>query len=324
MKSIYLVDQQIEAIEQYLSTEYQYEPKDCKIEKLKSIIECYQLASEICRQECQKLKEMVRKRQVPKNLDELDSVLKAIAFIDGNETDLYIREMSMEVYCDSKFFEDNTIDPVCAILRKYNFSPSDEVELKDEILSRYHIFKEPQKLSIKGKVVIKINGIESDLSGFTDGIEFTVSELSKIDEIELLVPNFMTVENRTSYLRYKDENTVTFYLGGYANRDQREFIKQIYQDNPNANYLHFGDIDAGGLWIHHHLCEITGINFKLFCMSEKELKDPTYKTCLHILSENDVVRLQALKEMPEYQDIVDYMLRKNVKLEQEIVSLRLS
>ena len=41
--------------------------------------------------------------------------------------------------------------------------------------------------------------------------------------------------------------------------------------NRNASYLHFGDIDAGGFWIHHNLCEITGVNFELFSMSADEL-----------------------------------------------------
>ena len=58
-------------------------------------------------------------------------------------------------------------------------------------------------------------------------------------------------------------------------------------------------------------------------MSEKELKDPVYKKCLRKLSENDITRMQELKDIPDYKDVVDYMLKNKVKLEQEIVSLRL-
>lgn len=323
LKSIYLVDHYIEEIEHYLLIHYQYESKDSKIQKVKALIEHYQYASEICQMECEELNEMLIKRQIPKNLDELDNILKAVAFIDTNENNLYVREMSMEVYGDSKFFEENTMESVCTILRKYNNNQADETELKDEVLFQYHIFKEPQKLSIKGRVIIRINGITADITGFADGIEFSASELEKIDEIKILASNFMTIENRTSYLRYKDDNTVTFYLGGYTNRDQRDFLRLVHIDNPDKNYWHFGDIDAGGLWIHNHLCKITGINFGLFYMSEKELADPVYKKCLHKLSENDITRLQELKDMPVYKDVVDYMLRNRVKLEQEIVSLRL-
>lgn len=154
-------------------------------------------------------------------------------------------------------------------------------------------------------------------------MNFQLQNWKKIDEIKILASNFITIENRTSYLRYKNDNTVTFYLGGYANRDQRDFLKHVYKDNLDKNYLHFGDIDAGGLWIHNHLCKITGINFGLFCMSEKELADPVYKKCLRKLSENDITRMQELKDIPDYKDVVDYMLKNKVKLEQEIVSLRL-
>ena len=323
LKSIYLVDRYIEEIEHYLMIHYQYESKDSKIQKVKALIESYQHASKICQMECEELNEMFIKRQIPNNLDELDNILKAVAFIDNNEKNLYVREMSMEVYGDSKFFEENTMESVCTILRKYNHNQADEIELKEEILSQYHIFKEPQKLSIKGRAIIRIDGRDADITGFADGIEFSASELEKIDEIKILASNFITIENRTSYLRYKNDNTVTFYLGGYANRDQRDFLKHVYKDNLDKNYLHFGDIDAGGLWIHNHLCKITGINFGLFCMSEKELADPVYKKCLRKLSENDITRMQELKDIPDYKDVVDYMLKNKVKLEQEIVSLRL-
>jgi len=53
------------------------------------------------------------------------------------------------------------------------------------------------------------------------------------------------------------------------------------------------------------------------------LADPVYKKCLRKLSENDITRMQELKDIPDYKDVVDYMLKNKVKLEQEIVSLRL-
>ena len=213
---------------------------------------------------------------------------------------MYIREVSMLVYGDSKYFENNTLESLCALLQKYNTVPisgqtfSDgEYIFSDEILKKYYVYKEPQKISIRGKALIRMCGKDIDISGFDEGIEFTVSELSKIECVQLLVPIFMTIENRTSYLRYKKENTVTFYLGGYANRDQRDFIKKIYEDNPGVTYLHFGDIDAGGFWIHHHLCQVTGVPFGMFHMSFQEPKNSEYRKCLHPLTEGDITRMQS-------------------------------
>ena len=214
-----------------------------------------------------------------------------------------------------------TLKPVSTLLREYSDRSFKDNELIDEILVDYHIYKEPQKLCIKGNVVIIIAGKRVDISGFTEGIEIIASELPHIQAIEIYASKFLTVENRTSYLRYKDNDTVVLYLGGYANRYQREFIKLIYDTNQDIKYMHFGDIDAGGFWIHHNLCEITGIDFSLFCMSTNELKNKAYESCLHRLTDNDVIRLKELNNITTYADTIAYMLEHNVKLEQEIVSL---
>lgn len=323
IQCIFLVDECIQEAEQYLAERCGYVSKDMQIEKLRNLVGKYKNASHICEKECARLLESIAERKVPKNIDELDDVLKAIAFIENNQEELYMREMSMKVYGDSKYFENVTLQPVCSILRKYSNQDFRGGELLDEILLLYHIAREPQKLCIKGKVIINISGKEVDIRGFSEGIEFQASDLINIQSIKLMVPNFMTIENRASYLRYGRDDVVVFYLGGYANRYQRDFIKRVYASNTDACYLHFGDIDAGGFWIHHNLCEVTGVNFELFSMSAHELENREFASCLHELSGNDRVRLQELKKSDAYEEVVQYMLRNNVKLEQEIVSLAL-
>lgn len=58
-------------------------------------------------------------------------------------------------------------------------------------------------------------------------------------------------------------------------------------------------------------------------MSKDELSQKQYESCFHRLTENDIARLQELKEMREYEDTIQYMLQHNVKMEQEIISLEL-
>ncbi len=76
------------------------------------------------KKECARLLESITERKVPKNIDELDDVLKAIAFIENNQEELYMREMSMKVYGDSKHFENISLQPVCSMLRKYSKAES--------------------------------------------------------------------------------------------------------------------------------------------------------------------------------------------------------
>lgn len=40
------------------------------------------------------------------------------------------------------------------------------------------------------------------------------------------------------------------YLGGYHNTVRRRLLKSIYDIFPEAEYRHFGDIDAGGFEIY--------------------------------------------------------------------------
>lgn len=321
LHTIYLVDERISEIEEYLGTKYGYVSKDAQLLKLKGIVNLYRDASNICSKECEVLQEKIDKRQLPSNIEEIDDIFKMIAFIEHNKEIIYIREASMQVYGDSKYFENNTVQNVCSLLRKYSNKEVVQEELYDEILQDYHIYKEPQKLCIKGKAIITISGKTVDISGFVDGIEFCASEIEKIESVKLMTNAFMTIENRTSYLRFNKDDFVTFYLGGYSNRYQRDFIKLIYKNNYDKSYYHFGDIDAGGFWIHSNLCNVTGVPFNLFSMSIKELENPEYKECLHKLKENDVTRLEELRNNPKYTEVVDYMLKNNVKLEQEIVSL---
>ena len=128
------------------------------------------------------------------------------------------------------------------------------------------------------------------------------------------------MENYTSWLRCDSSKTALFYLGGYATRYQRDFLKKIFSDNPTLVYRHFGDIDAGGLYIHEHLCRVTGIPFQMYRMSRAELEDVRFQSCLHPLTEQDRVRLKSLEKQEMYRELAEYMLERGVKLEQEIVS----
>lgn len=191
----------------------------------------------------------------------------------------------------------------------------------DEILEEYHITREKQKLCLKGDITIQIAGKVLEVGALEDGIEFFADGLEKLESVRVHTADFVTVENRTAYFRCGRPDASFFYLGGYTTRFQRDFLKKLYQDNPGVRYLHFGDIDAGGFYIHDHLCRVTEIPFGLDRMSVRELKDERFSGCLQELTENDKKRLGALLDRAEYRETAQYMLEKNVKLEQEIVSL---
>ena len=320
IRIIYLVDEKIEEIEKYLEKIYQYEPRYAMKRHLEELIAAYENGSPAANYECGKLKQRLAKNQIPQNYLLMPDVLKALVFIEKNEKELFLREASMLIYGDSKYLEDNTLHPVCRILREYLERPCQEDELEDEILEKYHIVRERQKICLKGNMTIRIAGRELNIGAFVDGVEFSADELNQLEWIHIHTPHFMTVENWTSWLRLKSSAAVLFYLGGYCVRSQRDFLKKVYRDNPKLIFWHFGDMDAGGFYIHEHLCRMTGIPFRLYRMSRKELENPHFRSCLRPLTQMDQTRLRSLEQQETYRESVKYMLEQNVKLEQEIVS----
>lgn len=324
IETIYLEDRKIEEVEAYLKKHYGYEPKKDKAEAVREIIRQYRGKSPAADQICEELQAVLDKNQIPPQYEQTREVLKALVFIENNTRHLYLREASMMIYGSSKYLEEKTMDAVCRRLRNYLKRPCASDEMPGEILEEYGIYPEQQRLCIKGNMTLEKCGKEADIAMFPGGIEFAADELPDIGKITVKAVRFITVENKTSYFRCSDKESVFFYLGGYANRIQRDFLKKVIADNPQLEFLHFGDIDAGGLYIHEHLCRMTGAAFGLWHMSVKELSAPGCAGCLQKLTPRDRRRLQALAQKEQYQELAEYMLEKNVKLEQEIVSLELS
>lgn len=320
IEKICLEDARIEGVEEYLKLHYGYESKQDKKEAVRKILEQYEGRSPAAESICQELREKLACNQIPAQYEKTEEVLRALVFVENNQTPLYLREASQMIYGSSKYFEEKTADLVCRRLRAYLKRPCGEDEMPSEILREYKIYPEQQRFCLKGDVTLKIHGTSIFLGSFAEGIEFAAEELADIETIQTTADQFITVENKTAYLRGRGEGKVFFYLGGYVNRTQRDFLKLVSRDNPDLKFLHFGDIDAGGLYIHEHLCRMTGIHFDRWHMSVDELADPRYQNCLQELTAQDRKRLGKLAKVKEYKEVAEYMLEQNVKLEQEIVS----
>ena len=85
LTGIFLVDDRLQEIENYLENQYGYISKDHKLEKLGELIERYKDSSEICSAECRKLKEMFDTRQMTKTLEKKLDLLKTGPLICGTE-----------------------------------------------------------------------------------------------------------------------------------------------------------------------------------------------------------------------------------------------
>ena len=232
------------------------------------------------------------------------------------EEDMKKRDFSVKYLGDSKLFE-SVQGKVIKIIKDFDSNTYDNDE---EVLAAYNIVKNTSYAILKNKLIFKLNDCVIDL----DKLEFEYSLSDEmIKNLEILnsnVSKVITVENLTSFYSLDDKDAVIIYLAGFHNHTKQALLKKIYDNYPNAEYLHFSDIDAGGFWIYQTLKEKTGIPFIPYRMDVKELVDN--KNNLKKLTENDKKRLSNMlldSRFDVFKDTIEYMLDNNVKLEQEIL-----
>ena len=246
---------------------------------------------------------------------ETEQFLRACLLVEQNELPCYIREFSIMHFQDSKYFE-QIESRIVKVFRRFSeeYAEMDSVEL----LAEYGIYRTPNYVYFKGNARISIGETEVNLSLLKQGIGISGEDFSRIKFSDLSkVKKVITIENLTSFFRYWEENSLFIYLGGYHNRIRRTLLKMIYDTIPDAKYYHFGDIDAGGFSILLDLRKKTGIPFMSYHMDLDTLKQ--YKQYAKKLNESDRSRLMKIGSEKEFCEIVAYMLKENIKLEQECI-----
>lgn len=241
--------------------------------------------------------------------------LDAIKYVETNTELYYVREFSIEHFGDSKFFGDIE-SKVARVFRV--FGNYDEDVDMSELMAEHMIFHTPNYVYLKGAVTVMIGGQYVDLAQLKQGIGISGED---IENLEILDRNSLkkviTVENLTTFFRMEADDCMLIYLGGYHNQTRRRLIRKIHHTSPDADYYHFGDIDAGGFHILLDLQKKTEIDFKALYMDLETLKK--YERYGRELTLSDRKRLNKLRNEGCFVDVIDYMLDRNVKLEQECI-----
>lgn len=247
---------------------------------------------------------------------QLDLILKTLQSLFLLDKETKIRDFSTHYLGDSKIFE-SIKGKVIKILRKYT---SLEELTDEEVLESFNLGKNSSYVLLKNKLRFRLNKSLIDLDEL--GFEFSLSD-EMIEEIEFEpsdLTKVITVENLTSFYGLKDENALVIYLAGFHNHTKQKLLVKLYEAFPKAEYLHFGDIDAGGFWILANLRVKTGIPIKPYKMGIEELKSNF--AGLKKLTANDKERLTKMlgdETFSEFKETIRFMLDNDVKLEQEIL-----
>ena len=265
-----------------------------------------------CQSQIERIRNNKKAEYFDGDLTEYEYILKAVSEIFDIPDETYIRDFSVKVFGDSKVFE-RVKRKVTRLLFQYGDFPQEETILED-----LNIIKNPGHVYIKGCGIITISGQIIDLSVLNGDIAISSDLLKSIEKIEITGSRMITIENLTTFNHFSRPGTFALYLGGYHNSHRRNFIRKIYEQNPQISYYHYGDIDAGGFCILLHLREKTGICFIPYQMDTNTLRQHSAYT--KPLTDNDKKRLKSLMDS-EFSDTIKYMLEHNCKLEQEVLDI---
>ena len=291
-------------------------PKENSEEECINLLEKYSGENfplgDFCKSMIKKLheKSSIKKYLDIENIEECKDTLWALKNIIAQEEEIFKRNFSIKVFGDSKKFE-TLENKVLRILK--DFSEEETLTLEE-----FNILNNPSYVYFKGNARIKLKEKVLDIGELKFGIGISSQDLEQIIDIEINTSKIITIENLTTFNTFNRNDFVCIYLGGFHNNARRELLKKIKASNENKEFYHFGDIDCGGFKILKHLVEKTLINFIPYNMGLKTLLSG--RSYCKELTQNDKKMLKDMlkdKNYEEYWEIFEYMIKENIKLEQE-------
>lgn len=293
--------------------------------KLAELVKKYSTSNSVLKNFCiSQLKRIEENRPIQffnSDFKEFENILKAVEALFNVKEETFERDFSVGLFNDSKAFE-KISSKVVNLIYEYNKNTDTDINTdtefpeKDKLLEALNIVKNPGYVNCKGSGIINLSGQMLDLSALNGAIALSTGLLNDIASIDVTNKKIITIENLTSFHSFSHHDMFIIYLGGYHNKIRRDFIKKIHEKNPDAQFFHFGDIDAGGFYILEHLKNKTGLDFKPWKMDIPTLEK--YKTYTKPLTASDRKRLERLMDSP-HRETVQYMLENDCKLEQEAV-----
>lgn len=294
-------------------------PKENREEECITLLKQYEEErfplGEFCKFIIKKLNEKssVKKYLDIENIEECKDVLTALKNVIAQEEEIFKRNFSIKVFGDSKRFE-ALEGKVLKILKDFGYEETLTLE-------EFNILNNPSYVYFKGDAKIQLNKKALDIGELHFGIGISSQDLKEIKDIDINASKIITIENLTTFNTFNEGDFVCIYLGGFHNNARRQLLKKIKETNSNKLFYHFGDIDCGGFKILNHLREKTGINFIPYNMDLKTLVNGR-KFC-KTLTQNDKKMLEEMLKDESYKEffkVFEYMLKENIKLEQEGVT----
>lgn len=257
-----------------------------------------------------------------KDIDlENEEYFRCLNALARNTEPVWKRIFSAAVFYDSKRFQNDYQSRMVTMLTKY--SPFYEEGMTDEeLLAAHGILSYAQTLEWKGALCYRLEPGETiDTSRQIYGTVLNAQTLERAEPVSMPgIKRIMTIENKANYesMEYADD-TLYIYCHGFFSPKERKFLKHLSEiAEPDTEYLHWGDMDYGGIRIFQFNQRELFPSLKPYRMGREEFMKAVG---LHAGIKIEAGKRRKLEEMEAgcLEELRKCILETNMEIEQEIL-----
>ncbi len=247
-------------------------------------------------------------------------LLIALSALDTVREETPQRVFSVRVFNDSKRF-DSLSSAVGTLARHHQTAWHDWSN--EDILRELNLTANPTHLYLHGPWhLIDGAGQVITLSEFEPSVGLAASQAQHVQQAWVETDHVICVENVTTFyelIRHATESLAVICLWGNPSPACRQLLSCLPPELPLRVWA---DIDYGGLNILAQLREQVNMRAQPYCMDVETLK--AHSQWARPLTANDVHHLKRLlrrKALADMHSLIEHMLQRQLKLEQEAVIL---
>lgn len=262
----------------------------------------------------------------PKDIKLIDDIINVLEII-SKEEGFYIRTLSTQLFCDSKFIERNLLSNVIKIIKYYHpdiyYILGKDTLGDNELLRRIGVFTYEEIFEFLGDCKAIYNDQILDFSVYDNGVYIGSDTASKLTSIHLEKIKVITlIENKMNYVNYcrkeKKEDELVIFSGGYFSTQRKKFYEILQNSMVKDQSIRlWSDIDLGGFQMFHKLnCVFKNL---IPLRMDKDIYLDGIKYA-RTMSDNYFERIKSLLEKNGYeifQDVIKEILKHKLVLEQE-------
>ncbi len=260
----------------------------------------------------------------PHDLALADDLLAALAALDGLTEETPFRAFSVRLYSDSKRFE-AVRGPLASLAKRTH--PEWHGWPADEVLRELRLVPNPSHLFLFGAwELVDKGGSVLRLGDFDPSAGVPARQIGRLERVRADAARVICVENLTSFYALvaaigRRGDTAALCLAGNPAPAARRLLRLLDRDRPAGQaILAWNDIDYGGLNILGQLRQRVDPGIAPFLMDRATLD--AHARWARPLTNGDrqnLLRLHARAELADQQGLIDHMLARGLKLEQEAI-----